>query len=74
MAFDFPFTIFVSGLLVLIAGIYALLGLFGWRHRDSLVARVFTWLMLALGIWSLGYGLEIYSHPLLWKILWAKIE
>lgn len=71
---DLPFKIFIPGLLILIAGIYALLGLFGWRHRDSLVARVFTWLMLALGVWSLGYGLEIYSQPLALKLLWARME
>ncbi|RJP51701.1 MAG: diguanylate cyclase [Anaerolineaceae bacterium] len=71
---DLPVAFFVPGLLILIAGIYALLGLLGWRHRESLVARVFTWLMLALGIWSLGYGLEIYSQPLLLKILWARME
>jgi diguanylate cyclase (GGDEF)-like protein len=72
--FDLPLTIFVPGLLIFIAGIYALLGAFGWQHRDVLVARVFTWLMLALGIWSLGYGLEIYSQPLPLKIFWAKVE
>ena len=71
---DFPLAIFVPGLLIVIAGIYALLGLFGWRHRDSLVARTFTWLMLALGVWSLGYGLEIYSQPLVLKVFWARVE
>jgi diguanylate cyclase (GGDEF)-like protein len=71
---DLPLAVLVPGLLIVIAGIYALLGLLGWRYRDALAARVFMWLMLALGIWSLGYGLEIYSQSLPLKIFWAKVE
>lgn len=72
--FGIPLTIFVPGTLILIAGIYGLLGLYGWRHRASRLALVFTWLMLSLGLWSLGYGLEIYSQSLGIKIFWGKVE
>ncbi|MFZ5901957.1 MAG: histidine kinase N-terminal 7TM domain-containing protein [Chloroflexota bacterium] len=61
-------------MLILIAGIYGLLGLYGWRHRVSSLAWVFTWLMLSLGLWSLGYGLEIYSQSLVMKVFWGKVE
>lgn len=72
--FSLSLSLVVPGILILIGGLYALLGLFSWRYRDSLAARLFTWLMLALGLWSLSYGLEIYAKALLIKYFWARIE
>ncbi len=73
-SFGIPPAILVSGMLILIAGIYGLLGLHGWRRREALLARVFTWLMLSLGVWSLGYGLEIHAQTLPMKIFWVRVE
>lgn len=66
--------ILIPATLFLIALIYSLLGLYGWRHRDAAVSRVFTWMMLSMGLWSLLYGFEISSKSLPWIILWAKTE
>ncbi|MBI5932348.1 MAG: diguanylate cyclase [Chloroflexi bacterium] len=60
--------------LFLIALIYGILGLYGWRHRDLMLARIFTWIMLAMGLWTLLYGFEISSRSLPWSIFWAKTE
>ena len=63
-----PATLFV------VAGIYAILGLYGWSNRASPAAKTFTWLMLAMGIWSLGYGMEISPNLLQQKMFWARVE
>lgn len=67
-AFIIPATLF------LIAAIYGFLGVYGWLRRESAVTRVFMWMMLFMGVWSLGYGLEVASSSLPWIILWAKVE
>jgi diguanylate cyclase (GGDEF)-like protein len=61
-------------MLFTIAGIYGFLGVYGWFHRESPVTQVFTWMMLAMGLWSLGYGLEVASDSLRWITIWARLE
>ncbi len=60
--------------LLLVAGLYAVLGLYGWHRRESPVGRIFTWLMAAMAVWSLGYGMEVFAGSLPQKIFWAEVE
>ncbi len=44
------------------AGLTALLlAIYAWRHRNRIEIKVFAWLMVAVGLWSITYGLEIGS-------------
>ncbi len=70
----FPPAILIPAMLFIIAGIYGFLGVYGWVHRESPVTRVFAWMMLAMGLWSLGYGLEVASDSLRWITIWARLE
>jgi hypothetical protein len=64
----------IPAILFFVAGVYAILGVYGWHHRESAAAKTFTWLMLAMGVWSLGYGMEVSSDLLQQKMFWAKVE
>lgn len=69
-----PPAIWVPATLFFIAGVYGFLGVYGWVHRESPVTWVFTWMMLAMALWSLGYGLETASASLWWITIWARME
>ncbi len=64
----------ISVALILLAGIYVLLGLQAQKYRANPSARLFAVLILAMGLWSLGYGFEIAAASLSHKIVWAKIQ
>ncbi|MDO9131144.1 MAG: histidine kinase N-terminal 7TM domain-containing protein, partial [Anaerolineales bacterium] len=61
-------------ILLLVAVLYASLGLVAWRRRPALAVTPFAWLMLAMGEWSLGYALEFLAPGLAAKTLLAKVE
>lgn len=45
-----------------------------WRGRRAGGVTGLLMLLMALAVWSLGYGLEINGHGLQAKLLWARIE
>jgi diguanylate cyclase (GGDEF)-like protein len=47
---------------------------YAWRYRKFLAVRPFTFLMLAVAVWCLGYGFEIAVPGFANKVLWAKIQ
>lgn len=72
MAFSFydliPLTLFIT------AALYAVLGLHAWKRRPAPAVTSFAWLMLAMSLWAMTYGLEIYFPQLSVKLLWVKFE
>ena len=52
-----------------IAGYFAL---FGWSRRANPGGRPFAFLMLAIGVWSLSFALELAATERIVKIFWAK--
>lgn len=52
-----------------VAGIFCL---FGWSRRLNPGGRAFAFLMLAIGVWSLSYALELAALDRAVKIFWAK--
>lgn len=53
---------------------YAWLGLNAWRKRPAVAVASFAWAMLAMSVWSFGYGLEILAPNLFLKLLAIKFE
>jgi len=47
---------------------------YAWRFRNFLGVRPFTFLMLAVAVWCMGYGFEIAVPGLSYKLLCAKIQ
>jgi signal transduction histidine kinase/CheY-like chemotaxis protein len=45
-----------------------------WRRRAAPGAVSFAWLMLALMVWTLAYGLELASTSLSAMLFWIKVE
>lgn len=60
--------------LILPATVSFLLALEAWRPRYAPRGRVFTLLMLAVGIWSAAYGLELASITKQAMLFWLKVE
>ncbi len=67
-----------SGLILLLlwwsGASYILLALYAWQLRGKPAAQTFAWLMGAMAVWSLGYGLEIRTSALASKVFWAKVQ
>ncbi|MFK7803430.1 MAG: histidine kinase N-terminal 7TM domain-containing protein [Anaerolineae bacterium] len=72
MNFDF------NNIVIALFSIAALTGgvsLIAWQRRYlGRWAKIFSLLMVAVSIWSFGYGLEIGASSLAWKIVWAKFQ
>lgn len=50
-----------------------LLASYAWRHRHTPGAKPFALMMAALGLWSVGYTLELFSGAdLALKVFWAS--
>ncbi|MDP2975517.1 MAG: histidine kinase N-terminal 7TM domain-containing protein, partial [Anaerolineales bacterium] len=45
-------------ILLLVAVLYASLGLVAWRRRPALAVTPFAWLMVVMAEWSLTYAME----------------
>jgi len=60
--------------LILLAALYAGVGLLIRRRRPGLAVKPFAWMMLSIAVWSLGYGLELLAPDLSGKLFWAKVE
>ena len=55
----------------LISGVTAF---YSWRRRPAPGAALFALLMLAITVWTLGYGLELTCLTLACMLFWIKIE
>ncbi|MCD8547558.1 MAG: diguanylate cyclase [Aeromonadaceae bacterium] len=64
----------LSWLLFLSAGLMLGLALFAGRHRHYPVAHWFTWLALAMSLYSLGYGMELAAGDLEQIKRWLNVE
>ena len=64
-----PFSL-LSWLLFLSAGLTLGLALFASRQRYYPVAHWFTWLTLAMSVYSLGYGMELATGTLAQLKFW----
>src|SRR5262245_3635287 len=63
-----------SMLLFLVATVCAAMGFIAWRHRDVPAAAALVALLVALTIWSFGYGIELTSLTLESKLFWVQIQ
>ncbi|WP_409420784.1 histidine kinase N-terminal 7TM domain-containing protein [Pseudaeromonas sp. ZJS20] len=68
-----PFSL-LSWLLFLSAGLTLGLALFASRQRHYPVAHWFTWLTLAMSVYSLGYGMELATGTLTQLKFWINIQ
>jgi diguanylate cyclase (GGDEF)-like protein/PAS domain S-box-containing protein len=50
------------------------LAAYSWRFRNFIGVKQFTFLMLAVAVWCLGYGFEIAAPGMANKIFWAKVQ
>jgi len=57
--------------LILLAGVFAGMGLYVWRRRPGLAITPFTWMLVSIAIRSLGYGLEFLAPHLSGKLIAA---
>lgn len=71
---DFNFLAIIPSILFMVAALYGMLGLYAWRRRRTPILMPFLGLMLAMGVWSLGYGMEISTQAMIVKIFWAKVQ
>lgn len=55
------------------AGVSAILLFQTWHRRDERVARLFIWLMVALGAWSLVYAVQLGFTTLTGQLAWQRI-
>lgn len=55
-------------------GVSALVAGQVWRNRTQRGARPFIWLMLALGGWSLVYGIQLGFTTLSSQLLWQRVS
>jgi len=60
--------------LILLAALYAGVGLLIRGQRPGLAVTPFAWMMFSIAVWSLGYGLELLAPDLSGKLFWAKVE
>lgn len=60
--------------LIFAAIVSAMLALFAWQRRSRTGATPFTFLMLALAVWSFAYALELEAVGRSTKVLWAKTQ
>ncbi len=56
------------------AVICLLLARYAWQRRPTLGTTAFSWMMLAIALWSLLYALELSTVSLADKRLWAKLQ
>ncbi|MEZ4662407.1 MAG: histidine kinase N-terminal 7TM domain-containing protein [Caldilineaceae bacterium] len=47
-----------------------LLGWMAWRRRNEIGAPLFIVLMFACGVWSFGYGMELFANTIASKRIW----
>lgn len=61
--------------LILLAGIYAGIGLYVWYRRQGLFTLPFAWILVSSATWALGYGLEFLAPLLSGKLIatWIKL-
>ncbi|GAA4500863.1 histidine kinase N-terminal 7TM domain-containing diguanylate cyclase [Pseudaeromonas paramecii] len=64
----------LSWLLFFSAGLMLGLALFSSRQRHYPVAHWFTWLALAMSLYSLGYGMELATGDLVQLKFWLNVE
>jgi PAS domain S-box-containing protein len=63
-----------SGVLLLNSLLSSGLAYLGWRRRPAPGAEGFTFLMIALAVWSFAYGMELGVNTLAGMLFWIRIE
>ncbi|GAB4504166.1 MAG: histidine kinase N-terminal 7TM domain-containing protein [Anaerolineales bacterium] len=68
------FLLLVPASLIVLAGLYAGVGLFVWRRRPGIAFAPFVWMMASIAVRALGEGLAFLAPNLSGKVLAATIE
>ncbi|MCB9155948.1 MAG: response regulator [Caldilineaceae bacterium] len=69
-----PIVLFIVLLLFLGSSLCVLLSWLAWRRRNEVGAPLFMVLMFACGIWSFGYGMELFADTIVVKRVWYDVS
>ena len=67
---------YISSLTLLLAATALMLFLaaYIWRYHRVSGAKALIWLTLSVGVWVLGYALELWASSVEVKLFWAKVQ
>ncbi len=63
----------IAILVFLLGAISAAIAVYAWRHRATRGSQLFSYFMVAVAVYVLGYGMELSSLDLPAMLFWSKI-